>query len=112
MTLALDIQRDGDRPQPRPAGDAGANTSFLATAGATAQERSFALIVVALSALLFVAAIPFAKVKLGAVPAFIPTYESALVITDLVTAVLLLGQFMRLGARSILVLAAGYFFNT
>jgi signal transduction histidine kinase/CheY-like chemotaxis protein len=85
--------------------------SFLATTEATARERRFATIVVAISAVAFVAAIPFAKVKLVQVPAFIPTYEAALIITDLVTAILLLGQFMRLRSRAILALAAGYFFD-
>ena len=45
------------------------------------------------SAAIFLAALPFAKVPLAPVGAFIPIYESALVINDLITAGLLFGQF-------------------
>ncbi len=59
----------------------------------------------------FVALIPLAKMKLAQLTAFIPAYESALIITDLITAVLLLGQFMKLRSRAMLALAAGYLFD-
>ena len=45
------------------------------------------------SVALFLAAVPFAKVPLGQVWAFIPIYQSALVVNDLITAILLFGQF-------------------
>lgn len=44
-------------------------------------------------------------------PAFIPSYEAALLFIDLITAILLLDQFARLRAASVLVLAAGYLFD-
>jgi two-component system, sensor histidine kinase and response regulator len=50
-------------------------------------------------------------VRLPPVFAFIPIYESALVINDLITAVLLLGQFTILRSRSLLALAGGYLFT-
>src|SRR2546425_11728469 len=43
--------------------------------------------------------------------AFIPIYESALVINDLITAVLLFGQFSFLRSRALCVLASGYLFT-
>ena len=60
---------------------------------------------------LFLAAWPFAKVQLPKLDAFIPIYESALIINDLVTAVLLFGQFSILRSRAMLVLASGYLFT-
>lgn len=84
---------------------------FIATEEASQSQRRFAVGVVIFSAVLFAVAIPFAKVKLTPIAAFIPAYESALIINDLITAVLLLGQYMQLRSRAILALAAGYFFD-
>jgi len=44
--------------------------------------------------------------------AFIPVYGSALAVIDLITAVLLFGQFSFLRSRALLVLASGYLFTT
>ena len=84
---------------------------FLATAPASAFQQRLAVVVVVLSAVGFAVAVPFAKVPLGRVEAFMPAYESALIVIDLVTAVLLLGQFVKLRSLAILALAAGYFFD-
>jgi signal transduction histidine kinase/CheY-like chemotaxis protein len=54
---------------------------------------------------------PYARVPLGRIDAFIPAYESALSICDLLTAVLLFGQFARSGMKSLLILACAYLFN-
>src|ERR1700712_5608643 len=54
---------------------------------------------------------PFARVPLGRIDAFIPAYESALSICDLLTAVLLFGHFARSGMKSLLILACAYLFN-
>ncbi len=75
------------------------------------RERMIAIILVLISALAFAVAIPLASRPLPKVVAFIPTYESALAINDLITAVLLFGQFARLRSRALLVLASGYLFN-
>lgn len=91
--------------------EAGFQSEFLATATASQGQRRFAITVVAVSAILFAIAIPFAKVKLLPIAAFIPAYESALIVTDLITAILLLGQFTKLRSRAILALAAGYLFD-
>ncbi|HVY18601.1 MAG TPA: MASE4 domain-containing protein [Bauldia sp.] len=84
---------------------------FIATATADRSQRRMALGVVAVSVIVFLALIPVAQVKLVQLPAFIPAYEAALIVIDLVTAVLLLGQFMKLRSRAMLVLAAGYLFD-
>ena len=84
---------------------------FLSTLPAGRGTRRLALAVVLVSLVIFLALAPFAKVRLPAVFAFIPIYESALVINDLITAVLLLGQFALLRSRSLLALGGGYLFT-
>ena len=85
---------------------------FLSTFPAQASERRLALWVVLLSTLVFLAAAPFAKRPLPRLEAFLPIYQSALVINDLITAVLLYGQFAILRSRAILVLACAYLFSS
>src|SRR5256885_16230469 len=75
---------------------------------ATRGQRRFAGIVVGASLLVFLAIAPFAKTQLVPVAGFIPTYEAALVVTDLVTAALLFAQFNFFRSRSLLLLACGY----
>lgn len=84
---------------------------FLSTAPATYGERVIAVAVVGVSFVAFVATVPYVRVPLTRVPAFIPAYQSALLLVDLITAVLLLGQFARLRSRAVLALAAGYLFD-
>jgi signal transduction histidine kinase len=71
-----------------------------------------ASVVVLVSILVFAAAAPFARVPWPKVPGFIPVYESAVVVNDLVTAVMLFGQFSILQTRALLVLASGYLFTS
>src|ERR1700752_1703994 len=80
------------------------------TVPAARDDRRLALAAVLVSALIFLAALPFAKRPLPQVWAFIPIYESALVINDSFTAVLLFGQFGVSRSRAILVLAGGDLF--
>jgi signal transduction histidine kinase len=84
---------------------------FLSTLVAGRGERRFAVAVVLVSAAVFIFAVPMAKVPLSPVWAFIPVYQSALVVNDLITAVLLFGQFAILRSRALLVLASGYLFT-
>jgi signal transduction histidine kinase/FixJ family two-component response regulator len=85
--------------------------AFLATEQPGPGQRRLAFAVFALSLAFFAAAAPFAKVKLAEVWAFIPIYQSALVVSDLITAALLLGQFRILRSRALAVLACGYLFT-
>ena len=84
---------------------------FLSTLPAGRGERRLALAVVLVSAAIFIIAVPLAKVRLAPVWAFIPVYQSALVVNDLITAVLLFGQFAILRSRALCMLAAGYLFT-
>jgi signal transduction histidine kinase/CheY-like chemotaxis protein len=74
-------------------------------------ERTLARVVVALSVAVLLAAAPFATVPLTPVAPFIPIYQAALAISDIITAVLLFGQVTILRSRGILALACGYLFT-
>ena len=78
---------------------------------ATSRDRSIALGVVAVSAVLFVCAVPFAGMPLAQVPGFVASYQSALAINDLITAVLLFSQFVVLRSWALLLLTSGYLFT-
>jgi diguanylate cyclase (GGDEF)-like protein len=84
---------------------------FLSTMPAGPGQRRVALAVVLVAATLFLIGLPFASVQLPIVWAFIPIYESWLVIIDALTAVLLFGQFSILRSRALLVLGSGYLFT-
>ena len=84
---------------------------FLSTMPASRRDRMAALAVVGVSAVLFAFAAPFAGVPLTPVPAFVASYQSALAINDLITAVLLFSQFANARSRALLLLASGYLFT-
>ena len=88
-----------------------AGPAFLLDQPAGPRERLHARIVAVASLLVFAALVPFAKLKLAPVPAFIPIYESALVLTDLITAVLLFGQYRILRSQALMALGCGYLFT-
>src|SRR5882757_7829257 len=84
---------------------------FLSTLPATSRDRKAALVVVGVSAVLFVCAVPFAGAPLAQVPAFVASYQSALAINDVITAILLFSQFAISRSRALLLLASGYLFT-
>ena len=84
---------------------------FLSLLPARRRERQVALGVVVGSLAISLAAAPFAKVQLPRLDAFIPIYETALTFNDLITAVLLFGQFSILRTRGILLLGCAYLFT-
>ncbi|OKO82406.1 histidine kinase [Bradyrhizobium sp. NAS80.1] len=86
-------------------------STFLSTMPATQGDRIAALAIVGISAILFALAVPFAGVPLLQVPAFVASYQSALAVIDIITAVLLLSQFAVLRSRALLVLSTGYLFT-
>jgi signal transduction histidine kinase/CheY-like chemotaxis protein len=86
-------------------------STFLAAWPAGPGERRLAFAVVVASLAFFAAAAPFAKQPLPQVWAFIPAYAAALIVSDLVTAVLLFGQFRIARSKAVLVLATGYVFT-
>jgi len=84
---------------------------LLATTLATHRDRKIALGVAAASVAAFLMSAPFAKIQLTPLPAFVPFYQSAVVTNDLITAVLLYGQFSILRSRALLLLASAYLFT-
>src|ERR1700733_10470142 len=92
-----------------PAGDD--HSMFLSTMPATSRDRAVALAVVGVSLVLFACAVPFAGTPLTPVPAFVASYQSALAINDLITAILLFSQFVILRSWALLSLASGYLFT-
>ncbi len=86
-------------------------STFLSTLPATQGDRTAALAIVGISAILFALAVPFAGVPLLPVPAFVASYQSALAVSDIITAVLLLSQFAVLRSRALLMLSTGYLFT-
>lgn len=81
---------------------------FISTLRPDRRERALALGVVLASVVVFAALAPFAKTQLAPVWAFVPIYQSALAVCDLLTAALFIGQYSILFSRSLLMLAGGY----
>ncbi len=94
-----------------PAARVDEQSPLLSTLAPRRRDRQLAGAVVVISAVIFIAAVPFARARLPEVWAFIPTYQSALALNDLVTAILLYGQFATLRSRALLMLAAAYLFT-
>src|SRR5450631_1225911 len=89
----------------------GERQTFISTVLAKRPERLQVLAGVLLSLAIFIGMIPFARLPLPQVWAFIPIYDSALIISDLITAILLFAQYDLIRTRSLLVLASGYLFT-
>jgi len=106
-SAALGWALEKETPRPRDAVDA----TFIGTAPASSMHRRLAAGAVAVSALIFVAVIPFAATPLAPLPPFIGVYQAALVVCDLVTAILLFGQARYQRATPLWMLAAGYLFT-
>ncbi|MGP0093372.1 MAG: MASE4 domain-containing protein, partial [Xanthobacteraceae bacterium] len=86
-------------------------SGFLLTEVAGPRQKRIIIVILSISLIGFVFGLPFVRVQLPEVTAFIPAYEGALWIIDVVIAVLLFGQFMELRSWSLLILAAGYVFD-
>ncbi|HTV28104.1 MAG TPA: EAL domain-containing protein [Xanthobacteraceae bacterium] len=84
---------------------------LLSNVPAGGSNRRLAVAVVLFSLLIFIAAIPFARIPLPEIWPFIPIYQSALVINDMITAIILFSQFSMARSRAVLVLASGYLFT-
>src|ERR1700722_1093667 len=85
---------------------------FLSTVQPSSGERRAVILLTTIASAIFLAVVPFAKVKLGEAWAFIPVYQSALLVTDLITSIILFTQSVILGSAALLILAGGYLFAT
>jgi PAS domain S-box-containing protein len=88
-----------------------ARHTLLSNMPASRSDLKLALTVVAVSALVFIIAVPYVGTPLAPIPAFIASYQSAMALSDLITAVLLLSQFAILRSWALLLLACGYLFT-
>ena len=110
MTSGIAMRHSGFAARER-GGTTVAPYACLSTSAAGGAQQRLALGVLLVSVAFFLAAAPFAKTPLPAVPAFLPIYQSALVINDSITAALLFGQFAILRSRALLLLASAYLFS-
>ena len=86
------------------------SNTALAIVPASGEAQRWALALCIALFATFCAVLPFARVALPRVDAFIPINDSTLALTNLVTAGLLLVGFSRSRLRAVLVLASGYLF--
>ena len=84
----------------------------VATLPPTLRHRRLALAVAVVTLAAYGAMIPFAGTPLIPIDSFIPIVMAIVFVTDLVTAVLLFGQFSVTGSRALLALATGYLFSS
>jgi len=84
---------------------------FLSRGLASRSEVLFALTAVLISVVIFLAIAPIATRQFAHIPAFIPAYESALIVCDLITSVMLFSQFNNLRSAALFALACGYLFT-
>ena len=85
--------------------------ALLATAEPSPGDRRLALLAISASVVCFAIMVPFARLPTLRITAFVPAYESALAMADLITAVILFGQFATLRRLSILIAASAYLFD-
>jgi PAS domain S-box-containing protein len=84
---------------------------FLSVRPPLTGQRRLAVVLIGLSVAVFAILVPFAKVPLTPIPAFIPAYQAALLISDLITACVFFSQFSIQRTRALLVLGGAYFFT-
>ncbi len=80
----------------------------IATIPATAQQRRAAVSVVIALVITTAFVAPFANTQLGRVDAFVPVLQTVLATADVITAVLVLAQYVILPQRALLAVAAAY----
>jgi signal transduction histidine kinase len=84
--------------------------AFLSRAAVGPRELRLCLTLTVISALVFVACVPYVRVPLPSSPAFVAVYNAVSILNDLTTSVILFGQFNILRSRALLLLAGGYLF--
>jgi PAS domain S-box-containing protein len=84
---------------------------FLSNAAARQWDRRLATAVVVASIVGLALAAPYAGSRWPATPSFIAAYEAALLVNDLITAVLLIGQFRQIRRVGVLIVGCGFLFG-
>jgi signal transduction histidine kinase len=75
------------------------------------QKRLALAVVLVFLGTLFISAGELSNIQLGRIDAFVPAYGTAIVVNDLITAVLLFNQFAILRSRALLAISTGYLFT-
>ena len=85
--------------------------SSIATMKPTVRQRRLTLVLAAVLLITTGILAPFGAIQLQRIDGFIPATESAIIITDFFTAVLLFSQSSIVGSCGLLLLASGYLFS-
>ena len=84
---------------------------FLSTAATRQWDWRLAAAVALASIVGLALAAPYASYRWPVTPSFIAAYEAALLVNDLITAVLLIGQFRQVRSVAVLIVGCGYLFD-
>jgi signal transduction histidine kinase len=84
---------------------------FLSLPPSGAQKRLAFALVFGILAIYFIAVGPLSDIPPYPIAAFVPSYTTAMFVTEALTAILLFAQFSILRGRAILVIASGYLFT-
>lgn len=84
--------------------------AFLSRAAVGSRELRLCLALIGISAVVFVACVPYVRELLQPSPAFVAVYNAVSTLNDFTTAIILVGQFNILRSRALLLLAGGYLF--
>ncbi|MEY5028784.1 MAG: hypothetical protein RLZ63_1099 [Pseudomonadota bacterium] len=93
------------------AADAPLQLPFLTTTPARPQDWKRGQKLLMVSGLFFLILLPFATTPLLPIPGFIGVYQSALIVVQLITAVLLIAKFSVLKMRALLILGCAFLFS-
>ena len=85
---------------------------WVATLQPTLRQYRWAFGVVVVMLVTYGVTLPFSGTLLPQFDSFVPTVMAIVFVTDLITAVLLFGQFSATGSRPLLILASGYLFSS
>src|SRR6516164_8186192 len=83
----------------------------IATMTPSVRQRRWTLVLAAVVLIATIIIAPFGAIQLRRIDGFIPATESAIIITELFTAVLLFSQSRIIGSPGLLLLASGYLFS-
>jgi signal transduction histidine kinase len=100
-----------DPPREAPSERLYAPQILLAFMPPSQEQRRVALAIVLILSIVLITTAPFVYYPLPQVNAFIPAFDTAVFICDLITASLLFAQYTITRSRSLLVLASGYLFT-
>src|ERR1700737_511974 len=84
---------------------------FLSTAAPRRWDWRLAVAVVLVSVVGLTVAAPYASYRWPVTSSFIAAYEAAMLVSDLITAILLIGQFRQVRRVGVLIVGCGYLFS-